>query len=164
MIQPNPLAVDYIIRNAASYRDTNNNPVIVFIPGAISITGKPVSDLIADAVNHGANVNDVGFFGVSGMIWSIILGDVYAVRKFIQLNARLDIEDEMRNLTVLPWVSSTQAAAIDDASFCTRLSYIRRDIAAKILSLHGWKKPFFAARSSFESDREDVTDNKFVLH
>lgn len=146
VIQPNPLAVDYVIRNAATYRDTNNNPVIVFIPGAISIKDHDVPELIDRAIANGANINDVGFFGVPGIIWSIILADVHAVRKFLELNARLDIKDEMHNATVLPWVASTKAAALDDAGICDRLSLIKQDIIEKLLALHGRKKPFFAGR------------------
>lgn len=164
VIQPNPSAVDYIIRNAASYRDTNNNPVIVFIPGAISIIGKPVSSLIAEAVDHGANVNDVGFFGVPGMVWSIILGDVFAVRMFLQLNARLDMVDEMRNATVLSWVTSTRIAAIDDASFSKRLSFIKHDIAAKMLAIHGLKASMFKPRTAIEVDRENEMFKIFSIH
>lgn len=144
VIQPEPLAVDYYMRNAAQYRDTNNNPVIVFIPGAISIDGWRSADLIQKAVDHGANVNDIGFFGVPGIVWSIILGDVDGVKKFLQLKARLDIEDEMRNPHVRQWLMSTLIAAADDPAYCQRLADVNCALAIKKPALFRQKAVFFA--------------------
>ncbi|HTM62975.1 MAG TPA: hypothetical protein VL360_00570 [Gammaproteobacteria bacterium] len=128
VVQPNSQALDYIVRNSKTYRDTNNNPVIVFIPGAISIDGYPVPELIQFAINNGADVNDVGFFGVPGIVWSIILGDIDAVAKFVQLGAKLDIEDEMRCPHVNSWVDSTKIAAGDDYVYKYRLDIIKHAV------------------------------------
>lgn len=162
VIQPNRSAVDYILRNAATYRDTNNNPVIVFIPGAISIEGRDVPALIDDALAHGANINDVGFFGVPGIVWSIILADVAAVKQFLQRGARVDIQDEMRNATVLPWVTSTSEAAIDDAAYIVRLSHIRRDISAKLISTLASEARFFKSAYESRSSSDEEYENRGI--
>lgn len=110
IIQPNYKAVEYILQQAETYKDTNQNPVIVFIPGAISIAGFSIPDMIKTAIKHNADINDVGFFGVPGIVWSIILADEATVNTFLQLRARTDIEDEMGNKSVSKWAESTQQA------------------------------------------------------
>lgn len=106
-IQPNTQALDYILHHASTYRDSNQNPVIVFIPGAISIQGRDISGLIDEAILNGANVNDVGFFGVPGIVWSIILGDLTAVNTLLGHQSRVDIIDEMGNHNVAAWAAAT---------------------------------------------------------
>lgn len=117
LVEPTQQAVEYMLNNAATYRDSNNNPVIVFIPGAVSIPGYTTSELITRTLGCGANIDAIGFFGVSGIVWSIILGDVEAVETFIEHGAALDLEDEMGNKNVATWAAAT----------CTAVSSMSRD-------------------------------------
>lgn len=128
VIQPNLKALDYIIQQADSYLDTNNNPVIVFIPGAISINNIPAADLIEKVLKQGADVNAVGFFGVPGIVWSIILGDIEGVKSFLKNHAKLDIVDEMGNEHVKRWVCATSHAAADDNAYNNRLKLILSEL------------------------------------
>src|SRR3990167_9180561 len=104
-----------------TYRDSNENPVIVFIPGAISIEGCPVTKMVREAVRNGANIDDIGYFGVTGIVWSVILGDVSCVNQYLRLNARLDRIDELGNQHVLAWAAATLNAASSNTSYVRRM-------------------------------------------
>src|SRR5262249_15995617 len=121
LIQPTRKAIEYILLNSTSYRDSNDNPVIVFIPGAMSMTDLSIPDMIQSAVDHGANINDVGFFGVPGIVWSIVLGDCKSVEKFIALHAKLDIPDEMGNKNAIAWASAMHCVVKNNADYSSRL-------------------------------------------
>lgn len=144
IVHPTKKAIEYIIHNAANYRDTNNNPVMVFIPGALSIQNYPISQMIEDAVKCGANINDVGFFGVPGIVWAIILGNIESVHKFLAMGAKVDIVDEMGNQNVIAWACSTYAAMENDKAYSDRLMTIIKDLRTSSTNQpnHLKKKPF----------------------
>lgn len=124
-IQPNIAAVDYILEHADNYLDSNNNPTPVFIPGAISITGKSVPDMLEIVIEQfKGDVNAVGFFGVPGIVWSIILGDLPSVKKFHELGASFTIRDEMGNPHVLAWAGSTLQACADNQAYQQRMQNV----------------------------------------
>jgi len=110
-IVPNPGFIEYLMKRVKDYRDSNQNPVIVFVPGIID-TEYSVSELIDMALTHGANVNDVGFFGTPALVWSVILGDIGSVRHLLLRGARTDIVDEMGNAHVLAWAYTTYGAVL----------------------------------------------------
>lgn len=130
-IKPTTEAIQFILRHANSYRDSNENPVIVFIPGAINIPGLTISEMIKIAVENQANINDIGLFGVPGIVWSIILGDVDSVNTFMDMNSKLDIMDEMGNKNAIAWASATYHAVKDDPEYCSRLLLIIRKLQTK---------------------------------
>lgn len=113
VVQPTLAAVDYVLRHAKRYRDSNQNPVPVFIPGAININKFSATELITAAINNGGHVNEVGFFGVSGIVWSIILGDVDAVRHCLKNGAKTRLKDEMGNHSIQAWAMATLSAIHD---------------------------------------------------
>lgn len=124
IIQPTLPAVNYMLTHPNTYRDSNENPVIVFIPGAISIEGCPVTKMVREAVRNGANIDDIGYFGVTGIVWSVILGDVSCVNQYLRLNARLDRIDELGNQHVLAWAAATLNAASSNTSYVRRMRCI----------------------------------------
>lgn len=121
IIQPTTAALDYILQNNLTYRDSNNNPVIVFIPGAINIDNYPVPQMINDLVIRGSDINATGFFGVTGIVWSIILGDMASVKQFLALGADLNKEDEMGNCHALAWACTTMMAVKETVFYCMRM-------------------------------------------
>lgn len=121
LVIPTKAAVDYMLQHANNYRDSNNNPVIVFIPGAVALPHYSTTALIAKAIEYGANINDVGFFGVPGIVWSIIIGDIAATNYFLNHGAKLNIVDDMGNQHVAAWAASTWLAADNNAALRTRL-------------------------------------------
>lgn len=123
VVQPRWEAVEYMIEHARDYRDSNDNPVIVFLPGAIDIDGHPVPEMLADAVKYGAAVNDIGFFGVSGLVWSAIIGDGESYKKLIELNAVTSSDDEFKNQNIGAWIRSTDAARKQDPAYRARLGF-----------------------------------------
>jgi len=118
---PNPAALEYILNNNTSYRDSNHNPVIVFIPGAINIRDYPVANMIEKLIKCKSVVSDIGFFATQGIVWSIILGDVESTKKFIELGADLTREDEMGNKHVIAWAATTYQAVCDQPDYQKRL-------------------------------------------
>lgn len=137
-IQPTPGAIEFILENSATYRDSNNNPVIVFIPGVIDVEDTPVTSLIEQALLKGANVNDIGFFDVPGIVWSIIQGDTEAVSLFLNRGADvcLDKADSFGNKSVIPWATATLNAAVDDPVYVTRMLEILNQVCAVYKARH----------------------------
>ncbi len=132
-VQPTPGAIEYILDNSATYRDSNNNPVIVFIPGVIDVDQLPVEDLIEKTLNNGANVNDIGFFDVPGIVWSVIQADVEAVKAFLKHGADINLAkpDSFGNKSVTTWATVTLAAASDDSLYATRMAEIFGRLASQ---------------------------------
>jgi hypothetical protein len=131
-ITPDIDAVNDILARATHYRDSNNNPLIVFIPGLTSIPGINTSTLITTALLNRANVNDIGFFGVPGIVWSIILGDVDAVRTFITNKASLTIEDEMGNNHVMFWAAATYQAVSGNEAYKKRILEVMIELGGQL--------------------------------
>lgn len=131
-IQPTPGAIEYILQNSTTYRDSNNNPVIVFIPGVIDVKNTPVTSLIEQALLNGANVNDIGFFDVPGVVWSIIQGDTEAVNLFLNCGADVHLAkaDSFGNKSVIPWATATLNAAVDDPVYVARMLTILNQVCA----------------------------------
>jgi hypothetical protein len=127
-VQPNLKALLYMVGHADSYRDSNHNPVMVFLPGAISIAYVNLSSLINSVAKSDGNVRDIGFFGVGGLVWAIILADKDVVKTYLELGAPIDQIDEMRNKSVMNWIKSTAAAMADNADYCERLNEIAKMI------------------------------------
>ncbi|MBS0358149.1 MAG: hypothetical protein JSS53_02595, partial [Proteobacteria bacterium] len=121
VIQPTTEALEYILENAKDFRDSNDNPVIVFIPGAIGINSFSVSNMILTSLKNGADVNEIGFFGVPGIVWSIILGDVEGVQTFLSQKAKLTTEDEFGNQHAIAWATATHKASAGCEKFQNRL-------------------------------------------
>jgi hypothetical protein len=125
-IVPNRGLIEYLMKRAKDYRDSNQNPVIVFVPGIIDAEYS-VSELIDMALTHGANVNDVGFFGTPALVWSVILGDITSVQHLLLRGARTDVVDEMGNAHVLAWAYTTYGAV--------RRSEVRKGLMRAMIDL-----------------------------
>lgn len=128
MIMPNVKALEYILNNAASYQDSNGNPVIVFLPGIISVPGYEISTLIDGALLNGADINAKGWLGVTGIVWSIILGDVNAVNHFIAKHAELTNFDNLGNPDVNVWVDAVTQSVQGNPGYLDRLRKIKEAI------------------------------------
>lgn len=132
VITPNLEAIDYIIAHTDSYRDSNNNPVIVFIPGVIDVPDYPVTSFIEGALRSGGNINDTGFFGVPALVWSVIMGDCDAVRLLLDHGATINpsVADYFGNHSYMAWATATLRAAEDQPTYADRMVTIIRDLSA----------------------------------
>jgi hypothetical protein len=107
IVKPNQAAIDFLLapENLNRYRDSNENPVIVFIPGLID-TEEHVSSLIQKALSQGAKINDTGYLGVTGLVWSAILADLKSVQVFLRQGVDLGLVDHLGD-TALDWAKAT---------------------------------------------------------
>lgn len=130
VVQPTKEALNYILNNGLTYRDSNNNPVIVFIPGAMNIEGYSIPAMIKRLHDNSSLISDIGFFATQGIVWSIILGDVAAVNQFIACNPDFTIQDEMGNVNVIAWAASTYCAVQNNKDYQDRLFTIMQNLLA----------------------------------
>ncbi len=168
-IQPTPGALEYVLSNASAYRDSNNNPVIVFIPGVIDVEGAPVSRLIEQALLNGANVNDVGFFDVPGIVWSAIQADTNAVNLFLSRGAKVNFDkpDSFGNHSVTTWAATTLKAAGDDIAYSARMLSILEVLCAADESLNVpnslGKQPLDYLPAEFNAAKEHLLAKRTAL-
>ena len=128
IVKPTQAALQYILDNGLTYRDSNDNPAIVFIPGVIDLDNLSIPKMIEQLIALPCQISDIGFFATQGIVWSIILGDVESVNKFIELGAHLTIEDEMGNRNVLAWATATCQVVKSDPDYSKRMSMIIRSL------------------------------------
>lgn len=122
--KPTLWAIDAIIQSANTYRDSNQNPVMVCLPGFTSIPERSIETMIDQALQHGANINDVGLFQVPALVWAIILGDVAIVKHLLQAGASVMVSDDFGSANVLAWLQATKTLVMDNEDYQNRLNKI----------------------------------------
>ena len=123
-VQPLKGSVTDILSQAKTYKDHLQNPVVAFCPSIIGFDRASPAELVEVAAKNGGDINSSGLFKHPAIVWSIIIGDEEAVKKELELGAKVTLDDDFGNKTSIVMATATLQAVMGDKEHEERMARI----------------------------------------